>query len=84
MVEDGRSVVHSILPKAITGDIRTANGLGITPKLISVGLDGWACDTWMILPYLQERGVTFTLTIRVGAKLYDGLSAKFFRHHNSF
>lgn len=62
---------------AITRSITMANEADIVPTLLSVGLDGWACDVRMILPYLLHRELQFKLVLRV-PELYYGLSAKYF------
>ena len=46
-------------------DIAAANAAGITPTLLSVGLDGWACDERRLLPWLQTSSLTFDLVIRM-------------------
>ncbi|KAH9862401.1 hypothetical protein J1614_011056 [Plenodomus biglobosus] len=60
--------------EAITKDIIASNVAGIEPILLSVGLDGWACDTRMILPWLTRLNLRFKLVIRLTALQY-GISA---------
>jgi hypothetical protein len=37
--------------KALATDIEAANEVNIVPTLLSVGIDGWACDARMITPF---------------------------------
>jgi len=65
---------------AITGDIQAANEAGIKPVLISVGLDGWACDERMLLPWLQTSALQFELVIHL-QKLQYGMTDRFSELH---
>jgi hypothetical protein len=38
---------------AITKDLVAADEAGLAPIILTVGLDGWACDRRMVLPYLN-------------------------------
>jgi hypothetical protein len=61
---------------AIVGEIQAANDSGITPVLISVGLDGWACDVRMIFPWLQASNLLFELIIPTAKPVY-GMADRF-------
>lgn len=66
--------------ESITGDITAANRAGVTPTLLSVGIDGSACHGPAILDYLQrslKRALSFHLTLRVPF-LHYGLSPENF------
>ena len=56
--------------ESITADIETANAAGVTSILYSIGLDGWACDAKMILPWLRNLRGSFSLVIRAPALHY--------------
>lgn len=62
--------------KAIQSDIEAANLVGITPTLISIGLDAWASDGGMILAWLQTTKVHFNLVMQLNG-LYYGMSEKY-------
>ncbi|CAI9633701.1 hypothetical protein GT037_005070 [Alternaria burnsii] len=69
---------------AIVEDIQAANDSGITPILISVGLDGWACDIRMIHPWMQASNLLFELVIRTAKPVY-GMTDRFaVRHGNIY
>jgi hypothetical protein len=67
--------------RAILTDIEAANQAGIKPTLISVGLDGWACDERMILPWLRGSNVEFDLVLRLNG-LFFGMSEEFVELHD--
>lgn len=64
--------------KAIQSDIEAANLAGITPTLISIGLDAWASDCKMILEWLRATKVRFHLVLQLNG-LYYGMSEKFLK-----
>jgi hypothetical protein len=59
-----------------------ANAAGITPTLLSVGLDGWACDERRLLPWPQASNLTFDLVIRMNG-LNFGMSDTFSQQNGS-
>lgn len=67
---------------AIVEDIQAANDSGITPILISVGLDGWACDIRMIHPWMQVSNLLFELVIRTAKPVY-GMTDRFAVKHGN-
>ncbi|EDU39867.1 hypothetical protein L13192_02062 [Pyrenophora tritici-repentis] len=70
--------------KAIVNDIESANQAGLRPTVVSVGLDGWACDLRMLKPWLQQNGLHFDLVLRLNG-LYYGMSEKFVEEdHNVY
>ncbi|KAF2130600.1 hypothetical protein P153DRAFT_418227 [Dothidotthia symphoricarpi CBS 119687] len=52
--QSGRWSKHTAwgFTQAILKDIEAASEAGITPTLLSVGLDGWVSDVRMLLPWL--------------------------------
>jgi hypothetical protein len=70
--------------QAIVNDIEAANQAGIKPILLSVGVDGWACDRRMILPWLQGSTLRFDLVLRLNGLNY-GMTDRFVElHHNVY
>lgn len=67
---------------AIVEDIVAANAAGITPTLLSVGLDGWACDERRLLPWLQASNLTFDLVVRMNG-LNFGMSDTYVQQYGS-
>lgn len=57
--------------KSILHDIKNANAAGITPTLLSVGLDGFTCNTRALQTWLHEQGtITFDIVFRLKALDY--------------
>ncbi|CAN9477428.1 unnamed protein product [Alternaria alternata] len=66
--------------QAIVSDIEAANQAGIEPTVLTIGVDGWFCDTRMILPWLQASTLQFELVIRTSQPAY-GMTRRFAEEH---
>ncbi|KAG9196832.1 hypothetical protein G6514_003939 [Epicoccum nigrum] len=70
-----------ILTQGIIADIESANSSGITPVVLSVGVDGWACNTELIQSWLEDHTeLKFKLVIHMNDVLY-GMSREFVKNH---
>lgn len=71
------------LTQAIEKDINAASTTGLKPRILSVGIDGWACCTEMILPWIL-RAPEFTLIIRENQMAYGLKEENFTRYLGTF
>jgi hypothetical protein len=67
--------------QAICEDIQAANAIGVKPTLISVGLDGWACNERIILPWLRNCKLEFEFMLYLNG-MHFGLSREFAQLHH--
>ncbi|KAJ8115186.1 hypothetical protein OPT61_g3100 [Boeremia exigua] len=62
-----------MMTQGIISDIEAANANDVIPTVLSVGVDAWACDVRMVLPWLQShQDLRFKIVLRMN-DLFHGM-----------
>lgn len=72
-----------MLTQAIEKDLNIASAAGLIPTILSIGIDAWACEVKMILPWIN-RVPHFVLAIRETQLVYGMTVANFTEHGKVF